>query len=57
MNPHHFPVLFQFNYTFRECTVNIHISLPQFLSPQVIFEVIEALKVVEEWPQHGLVEI
>jgi hypothetical protein len=57
MNPHHFPVLLQFNDTFRECTVNVHVSLPQFLSPQVIFEVIEALKVVEQWPQHGLMEI
>jgi hypothetical protein len=57
MNPHHFPVLLQFYYTFRECTVNVHVSLPQFLSPQVIFEVIEALEVVEEWPQHCLVEI
>ena len=57
MYPDHLPILFQFNYALSECTVDIHISLPQFLPPQIIFEIIKALEVVEEGPQHCLMEI
>ena len=57
MDPYHFSILFQFYDTFGECTVDIDISLPQFLSSLVIFEVIKAFEVVEKWSQHCFMEI
>lgn len=57
MYPDHLFVLLQFYDTFSECTVDVDISLPQLLPSQVIFEIVKALKVVEEGPQHCLMEI
>lgn len=57
MNPYHLSILFQFCDTLCESTVDIDVSLPEFLSSQVILEVIQAFKVMEERPQDGLMEI
>ena len=46
MYPYHFPILFQFNDALSECTVDINISLPQFLPSQIIFEIVKALEVI-----------
>lgn len=57
MDPYHLFILFQLCDALSKGTVHLTISLPEFLSSQVILEVIKTLKVMEERSQNCLMEI
>ena len=57
MNPDHFPLLFEFSDYLGELRVHRLVLLPQLLLAEVVLEVIQALEVVEQGAQYGLMEV
>lgn len=57
MDPDHLPLLLELEDDLGELAVDLLVLLPELLPPQVVFEVIKALEVVEEGAEDGLVEL
>ena len=57
MNPDHLPLLFELSDYLGKLRVHRLVLLPQLLLAEVVLEVIQALEVVEEGSQHGLMEV